>query len=105
MATAEGGAGAAFPEPPSKIQPGALPHSPGPAIDGATHPDAQMAAAPRVPHSWTPCPGTAFQVRQGPNYAVNGKKGPAGPALYDMVAVDAYNSEQKLSHVLSLIHI
>ena len=30
--------------------------------------------AQRAPHTWTQCPGAAFHVRQGPNYAVTGKK-------------------------------
>ena len=63
------------------------------------HPDATMTRAPRQPHTWTACPGSAFNVRCGPNYAVNGKKAPSGAPLYDVVACDAFTSEMKLRHL------
>lgn len=55
--------------------------------------------APRSPHTWTQCPGAAFHVRQGPNYAHTGKKAPSGAPLYEVVACDAFTSETKLSHL------
>ena len=65
--------------PPSRITPGssisqqALPErGNGPPSPG--HPDLAINRAPRAPHTWTQCPGAAFHVRQGPNYAVTGKK-------------------------------
>jgi len=77
-----------------------FPQSPGASSgDGDVHPDAQMQAAARVPHTWSSCPGEAFQVRQGPNYASTGKKGTSGPAIYEVIAADTYQSEQKLPHL------
>eukprot|EP00964_Phaeocystis_antarctica_P076061 scaffold47004_cov52-Phaeocystis_antarctica.AAC.5 len=65
--------------PPSRITPGssisqqALPEGADrPPSRG--HPDLTISRAPRAPHTWTQCPGAAFHVRQGPNYAVTGKK-------------------------------
>ena len=68
--------------PPSRITPGSsisqhdLPLRQCSAPEGgpSEHPDATITRAERAPHTWTQCPGAAFHVRQGPNYAVTGKK-------------------------------
>jgi hypothetical protein len=38
-------------------------------------------------------------VRCGPNYAVSKQKQPSAPSIYEVVAVDAYSTEQKLPHL------
>lgn len=87
-------------EPPARITPGVtITQNQGPEPSDSGDPDSWMNRAPRVPHTWAPCPGSAFQVRQGPNYAVNGRKAPSGFPLYDVVACDTYQSDTKLSHV------
>lgn len=63
------------------------------AIDGA------LKRAPPTVHSWSSCPAAAFKVRCGPNYKANGKKAPSAGALYEVSAVDVYQSQMKLAHV------
>ena len=55
--------------------------------------------APREPHTWTECSGTAFKVRSGPNYKEKRRKKPSAPALYVVFAVDIYKSDAKLPHI------
>ena len=52
--------------------------------------DRAFVSGPRVEHAWTRCPGRAFNVRSGPNYAKTGLKRPSLDALYDVVACDAF---------------
>ena len=52
--------------------------------------DAVFRAAPPLEHAWCPCPGAAFNVRVGPNYARTGAKMPSLAALYDAWALDAF---------------
>ena len=91
--------------PPSRILPGTsisqstLPESAAEGPPSQRHPDSVISRAPRAPHTWTQCPGSAFHVRQGPNYAATGKKSPSGPPLYEVVACDAFTSETKLLHL------
>lgn len=90
--------------PPSRIPPGTsisqhlLPESAEPP-PSPEDPDSIISRAPRSPHTWTQCPGSAFHVRQGPNYAATGKKAPSGAPLYDAIACDAFTSETKLPHL------
>lgn len=87
-------------EPPARITPGTtITQSQQPEPSDSGDPDQAMTRAPRAPHTWTPCPGSVFHVRQGPNYATHGRKAPSAAPLYDVVACDAYQSDQKLSHV------
>ena len=100
---------AAPPTPPSFICPGVpvtlrRSEHKGPA-DGCSGPDAEMRAAARQPHSWVPCPGSAFQVRSGPNYRSTGSKAPSAPCLYEVFAVDAYTSERKLPHIGRVVQL
>ena len=53
--------------------------------------DAVFRAAPPLElNAWCPCPGAAFNVRVGPNYARTGAKMPSLAALYDAWALDAF---------------
>mmetsp|Transcript_1568 Transcript_1568/g.3580 ORF Transcript_1568/g.3580 Transcript_1568/m.3580 type:complete len:381 (-) Transcript_1568:165-1307(-) len=45
------------------------------------------------------CPPNRFKLRSGPNYNVNRKKAPSGPALYNLRAVDMLEHEHKISHI------
>jgi len=56
-------------------------------------------ALERPAFSWTPCPGHAYNVRCGPNYAVRGEKKPSERALYDVIGVDGIPTENKLFHI------
>ena len=46
---------------------------------------------PKNDHAWTRCPGRAFNVRTGPNYAKTGKKLPSLDPLYDVADVYAFS--------------
>mmetsp|Transcript_8345 Transcript_8345/g.14005 ORF Transcript_8345/g.14005 Transcript_8345/m.14005 type:complete len:337 (+) Transcript_8345:66-1076(+) len=98
------GSSSSLPSPPSYIEPGTttrflLPDGfPEPSAD-EQHPDQIISNCPRPPHSWTPCPGHAFNVRCGPNYALNGHKTASAAPLYDVYAVDVYQNAQKLPFV------
>jgi len=63
------------------------------------HPDKLTLAADRTDHSWSSCPGHAFVVRHGPNYAATGRKEPSLPSLYEIYAIDGYTSETKLPNI------
>lgn len=85
------------------ISPGNVPQSPASAASSSNstpqHPDAAMRAAIRHRHTWTPCPGSAFNVRSGPDYRRTGAKVPSAPMLYEVFAVDAFTTPQKLAHI------
>jgi hypothetical protein len=51
------------------------------------------------PHCWTNYPGELFNVRAGPNYAKTGNKQPSVESLYEVFAVDAYNTQGKMPHI------
>ena len=51
------------------------------------------------PHCWTNYPGELFNVRAGPNYAKTGNKQPSLESLYEVFAVDAYNTQGKMPHI------
>eukprot|EP00966_Prymnesium_polylepis_P231069 5347076-Prymnesium_polylepis.1 len=63
------------------------------------HPDAAIRAAERHKHTWTPCPGAAFDVRAGPDYRRTGRKAPSTSALYEVFAVDAFTTSRKVAHI------
>ena len=89
---------------PCTIKPGNIPQSPAPprlssAQDEGVHPDKLTLAADRTDHSWSSCPGHAFVVRHGPNYAATGRKEPSLPSLYEIYAIDGYTSETKLPNI------
>jgi len=90
-----------LPAMPSSIKPGNLKLwlPPEMASCSTAHPDEVMKKLTREEHSWTPCPGRAFNVRSGPNYASTGTKRPSEHSLYDVVAIDGYRSDQKLPHI------
>lgn len=85
---------------PARFVPGNIPQAKEPDnAESGAHPDMVMCRAPRQTNTWTHCPGSAFNVRQGPNYAATGKKVASLPPLYDVVACDSFNTEQKLTHL------
>lgn len=51
------------------------------------------------PWGWARLPGEAFNLRVGPNYALNKRKAPSAPALYDCVSVDYFGFEQRPDYV------
>lgn len=56
-------------------------------------------AEPNTPNNWTRCMGSAFCVRHGPDYATNRYKASSSDSIYDVFAVSATNSKQKLPHI------
>lgn len=93
-------------QPPQYMRPGTLPSNPTPFADasGADHPDQVMRKAPRQMHTWTPCPGTAFNVREV-DYSAQGKKSQSMEALYEVFAVDAYAGSSKLPHIGRVVQL
>jgi hypothetical protein len=86
-------------EPPRRLKPGTVHRAremPGLAGSSAD-PDALMNGAELA--SWALCPGHAFSVRCGPNYAVTGQKAGSLGSLYEVFAVDTSSSATKLPHV------
>lgn len=51
------------------------------------------------PHTWQICDPTSFNVRQGPNYSRNKKKGPSGPSIYEPFAVDTFCARKRIDHI------
>jgi hypothetical protein len=41
-----------------------------------------------IPHTWSSCDASSFQLRCGPNYKKNQKKAPSPPAFYELVGVE-----------------
>lgn len=40
---------------------------------------------------------TVFRVRTGPDYKKNGEKAPSAPTLFDVVGVDVFRLQKKVS--------
>lgn len=68
------------------LKPGVLRHHEDPSTEPA-------------PHSWSDIPASSFQLRVGPAYRVNGKKAPSAESLYEVFAIDAYRTAQKVPHI------
>ena len=51
------------------------------------------------PWGWARLPGEAFNLRVGPNYALNKRKAPSAPALYDCASVDYFGFEKRPDYV------
>ena len=55
---------------------------------------------PSVVNAWSYCEPTVFRIRCGPNYKQTKLKAQAkAPALYSLIGVDVYTSEQKVEHL------
>ena len=112
MATAEADAyaiadapvGNGLPPPPCMLRPGCLPACQ-PAAAAGGDADQAFNGSERQPHSWSPCPGHAFRVRCGPDYAANHQKSASSHSIYEAFAVDGYCSEQKLPHVGRVVEL
>lgn len=48
---------------------------------------------------WETLPSSLFEVREGPNYKQYKRKAPSGQSLYDVVAVDVFQSRSKIKRV------
>ena len=91
-----------LPPPPTRLRPGNVPLSSlvlPETFTESVHPDEAIKQAARQPHTWTRCPGAAFNVRRGPNYKDKRKKAPSASSLYEVFAVDVHSSETKLAHI------
>ena len=55
------------------------------------------------PHTWQVCDPSTFNVRQGPNYSKNKKKGPSGPAIYEAFAVDTFCARKRIDHIAQFL--
>lgn len=58
-------------------------------------------AAPGVaqPNTFSDCMGQSWQLRTGPNYAVNKKKDYSTGALFDLLGMDVFQSKTKVQHI------
>ena len=88
-----------------RLAPGNLPNFATELSGSDADPDQEQNSCTRPPHSWSPCPGRAFRVRCGPNYAHNGRKAASGSSLYEVFGVATYNSERKLTHVGRVVEL
>ena len=91
-----------LPSPPTRLRPGNVPLSSlvlPETFTESVHPDEAIKQAARQPHTWTRCPGAAFNVRCGPNYKDKRKKAPSASSLYEVFAVDVHSSDTKLAHI------
>ena len=53
----------------------------------------------KVSGGWSPTKPAGFNLRKGPDYNINREKAPSASSLYTPISVDAFRSEQKISHV------
>ena len=48
---------------------------------------------------WSATESSSFRLLKGPDYNINREKAPSASSLYTPISVDAFRSEQKISHV------
>lgn len=62
---------------------------------------------PQVPpdHTWQPCDHRNFNVRVGPDYNRNKKKGPSDAPIYEPFAVDVFCAKNRIDHVARLMDL
>jgi hypothetical protein len=67
--------------------------------------DDAAAADEREKYVW--CPGLAenFNLRVGPNYKKTGAKAPSGPALYDLMGMDIFYSDERIENIGSQVKL
>jgi hypothetical protein len=56
-------------------------------------------------HVWGDCDASLFKMRVGPNYKKTGTKAPSASALYDIVGIDLYQSQNRILDIGSQVHI
>ncbi len=62
-------------------------------------------SSPNASMSWFDPRGDRFKLRIGPNYKVNGKKGPSADPLYELVAMDILRSNNTIFHIASHVNL